>query len=158
MFARQELTRDWWDSRSGRYEIFISEIGLSEVCRGDPSAASARLQLLENIPVLELSDTARELAHELVRRVPLPPKAAADALHIALATVSGMDYLLTWNFTPIANATLRKHIDSTCKDLGLQMPIICTPEELKSAFTAHVGADAGHEPDCCWASFSARSD
>jgi hypothetical protein len=39
-------------------------------------------------------------------------------------------YLLTSNRTHIANATIRGKIEHTCRDIGLQPPIICTPEEL----------------------------
>jgi len=63
-------------------------------------------------------------------RVPLPPKAAADALHIAIAPVNGMDYLLTWNCTHIANATLRASIENVCRENGFEPPVICTPDEL----------------------------
>ena len=62
--------------------------------------------------------------------MPLPAKAAADSLHIAIATVNGMDYLLTWNCTHIANATLRGRIEMVCRDCGYEPPVICTPEEL----------------------------
>jgi len=38
-----------------------------------------------------------ELANALVQRAALPPNAYEDALHIAVAATTGMDYLLTWN-------------------------------------------------------------
>lgn len=53
-----------------------------------------------------------------------------DALHIAVAVVNGMDYLLTWNCTHLANATLRPRVEAACRDLGYEPPTICTPEEL----------------------------
>ena len=46
------------------------------------------------------------------------------------AVVNGMDFLLTWNCTHIANASLRPRIDEVCKSVGYQVPVICTPEEL----------------------------
>ncbi len=55
---------------------------------------------------------------------------AADALHIAIAVVNGMDYLLTWNCTHIANAALRSRIEAVCRSRGFVVPIICTLEEL----------------------------
>jgi hypothetical protein len=41
-----------------------------------------------------------------------------------------MDYLLTWNCTHIANATLRGRIEAVCRDSGVEPPAICTPEKL----------------------------
>ena len=62
--------------------------------------------------------------------IPLPPKAQADALHIAVSAVNGMNYLLTWNCTHIANATLRSEIESVCRSAGYEPPVICTPQEM----------------------------
>ena len=62
--------------------------------------------------------------------VPLPDKADVDALHVAVATVHGVDYLLTWNCKHIANATLRHQIETVCRDHGFEPPTICTPQEL----------------------------
>ena len=59
-----------------------------------------------------------------------PAKAAVDALHIAVAVVMGMDYVLTWNCTHIANAVIRPKIEDACRQLGYDPPVICTPEEL----------------------------
>lgn len=71
-----------------------------------------------------------KLAEELVREGPLPEKAALDALHIAAAVSGGVDYLLTWNFKHLANATMRNQIERRCRSSGYEPPIICTPEEL----------------------------
>ena len=81
-------------------------------------------------PLLELSPDALALAETLVRDVPLPRTAVEDALHVAIATVHGMDYLLTWNFRHIANAMMRYRIERVCRSLGYEPPIICTPQEL----------------------------
>jgi hypothetical protein len=60
----------------------------------------------------------------------LPPKAADDALHIAVATVYGVDYLLTWNCKHIANAQIQKKLTQISFDAGYELPTICTPYEL----------------------------
>jgi hypothetical protein len=41
-----------------------------------------------------------------------------------------MDLLLTWNCKHIANARIQKAIEAVCSDLGYELPVICTPEEL----------------------------
>jgi hypothetical protein len=60
----------------------------------------------------------------------LPAKAAADALHVALAATNGVEYLLTWNCTHLANAVLRPRIERVCRRAGVEPPQLCTPEEL----------------------------
>lgn len=76
------------------------------------------------------SPEAETLATALLGEVPLPARAAADALHIAVAAVNGVSYLVTWNCTHIANATLRPQIEAVCRRLGYEPPVICTPPEL----------------------------
>lgn len=88
---------------------------------------------LAGIPLLEQTAAAGELAEALVRGVPLPDKAVADALHIAIAAVHGMQYLLTWNCTHIANVALRSRIEAVCRAAGYDPSLISTPEELPTA-------------------------
>lgn len=49
---------------------------------------------------------------------------------MAPAAVNGVEYLLTWSCTHIANAHTRSKIEATCKALGYELPLICTPLEL----------------------------
>ena len=127
--AHQQITREWWQSRA-RFDLYISQLVLREASGGDEEAAKLRLAALKGIPVLALSSDARALAQQLVQQGPLPESAVADALHIGIATVNGMDYLLTWNCAHIANATIRHRIEAICRASGYQPPILCTPEEL----------------------------
>lgn len=128
--AHQQTTKEWWEARRGSFELFVSQFVLDEAALGDPDAARRRLEMLANIPLLDVTGEVHVLAEELMRLVPLPAKASADSLHIATAAVNGMDYLLTWNCTHIANATLRVKIETVCRDCGYEPPVICTPEEL----------------------------
>lgn len=73
---------------------------------------------------------ASALASDGTRSLPLPATARVDALHIAIATVHGMDYLLTWNCRHIANAVMRKSLAAICEAAGYEIPVICTPLEL----------------------------
>ena len=127
--AHQQITREWW-SASDRFDLYASQIVIREAQDGDPNAAASRLSVLEEINVLELTPQAQELAHHFVQEIPFPAKAAVDALHIAVAVVNGMDYLLTWNCAHIANAAMRHKIEAVCRSMGYEVPVICTPEEL----------------------------
>ena len=127
--AHQQLTREWWETREA-FSLFVSQAVLDEVGRGDPDAAARRLASLQDVPVLGTTLDAIGLAEALVAGVPLPPKAAVDALHVAVAATNGIDYLLTWNCMHIANATLRNRIEHVCRSLGYEPPVICTPETL----------------------------
>lgn len=128
--GRQQVTRDWFSVRRQAYDLFVSQLVVSEAAAGDAQAAQERAAFLEGIPRLGVTDAAGELAAELVARGAVPRKAAVDALHIAVAAVHGVDYLLTWNCRHIANATMRQAIERVCREAGYEPPLICTPEEL----------------------------
>lgn len=128
--ANQQITQEWWHTRRQYFDLFVSQLVTQEASSGDQALAQQRLQALQGIPVLELSEDALTLAEALVTKGPLPPKAAEDALHLAVATVNGMDYLLTWNFKHLANATIRFQIERACRLNGYEPPIICAPLEL----------------------------
>jgi hypothetical protein len=128
--ANQQITRDWWETRRAEFELLISQLVVQEAGVGDEDAASGRLQAIDEIPLLELDRRALALAETLVRNGPIPQEAVEDALHIAVATVNGLEYLLTWNFRHIANATTRHEIERICRSQGYEPPVICTPQEL----------------------------
>jgi hypothetical protein len=131
--AHQQITREWWDTRRHDFDLFVSQMVIDEASAGDPEAAVRRLEVLAPLPLLDPRAEGANLAQALIEQVPLPVSAAADALHIAIAVVNGMDYLLTWNCTHIANAALRSQIETVCRSTGFEVPIICTPNELLEA-------------------------
>jgi predicted nucleic acid-binding protein len=128
--AHQLLTVRWWSLRRAEFEILTSELVLEEAKRGDPEAAARRLATLEGIPLLGVTPAASALAGSIVRAHLLPTKAFPDALHIAVASVHSVEYLLTWNCSHIANAELLPHVTDLVEEAGFNMPFVCTPEEL----------------------------
>jgi len=130
MAANQQTTRDWWARHGEDCDLYTSDVVVQEATAGDPDAAQRRLQVLQDLTELAITEHSRALAKRLVEEVPLPRKAQVDALHIAIAAVSGMDYLLTWNCTHIANAALRHRIEAVCRAADYEPPVICTPQEL----------------------------
>lgn len=128
--ARQQVTHDWWTNRRGEFELYVSEFVIGEARLGNPEMARQRLEALDGIPEIELTEEAAALAEQLVGKGPLPSKAALDAFHIAVAVSGGVDYLLTWNFKHLANAIIRRKIENACRSAGYEPCTICTPEEL----------------------------
>ncbi|MFM9903240.1 MAG: type II toxin-antitoxin system VapC family toxin [Pyrinomonadaceae bacterium] len=128
--GHQQSTREWWDAERGEYDLYISQLVIQECREGDRAMANERLELLAGIEIIPILPGVIQLAESLVKAGPLPEKAAADAVHIATAAASGMDYLLTWNLKHIANAKMQDAIRDLCKKAGFRPPEICTPEEL----------------------------
>lgn len=128
--GHQQTTRDWWESQRQQFELVASQLVVREASVGDTTFAQQRLEALEGVVLLTISEAALTLARLLVERGPLPQKAAVDALHIAIAVTNGIEYLLTWNCKHIANANMRSQVERLCRTQGYEPTIICTPNQL----------------------------
>lgn len=128
--ARQRLTQGWWDFCRNEFDLFVSRVVLKEISSGDQNAAARRLDVVQGLTIVELSEDVFALADELMNKGALPAKAREDAIHIALASVYEMDFLLTWNCKHIDNPLMKPVIRSVCAQMGYTCPEICTPEEL----------------------------
>ncbi|MCK6557346.1 type II toxin-antitoxin system VapC family toxin [Candidatus Binatia bacterium] len=128
--ARQELTREWWARRRRAFNVYVSEAVVAEARAGDPEAAARRAEILAPRQLLDITPDITRLAQAVADALQLPGRAAADAVHIAAAACHGIDFLLTWNSTHIANAELRPTVERACRDGGYFPPILCTPDEL----------------------------
>ncbi len=128
--ANMEITQAWWQNRRNDFSLYISQVVVDEVTRGDQEIALKRLELLNGLPLLELNQSVRNLSAEFLKRSNLPSKASEDSVHIAAATVHEIDYLLTWNCKHIANAQIQKKLTQISLEFGYNLPIICTPYEL----------------------------
>jgi hypothetical protein len=70
------------------------------------------MDYISDMDSLHISDEAVTLAEALVSEGPIPRAYGEDALHSALCAVNGIDFLATWNCRHLANAFLRRHIDT----------------------------------------------
>jgi len=128
--AWQQITAQWWKEARPDYELFTSELVVTEASAGDPEAAGRRVEALEGIAELPIDREVQELAEALISKGGVPAGAEADALHIAVAAVHRIDYLLTWNFRHIDNAASKPLIRVICAEAGYSCPEICAPVEL----------------------------
>ena len=127
--AIQEQARDWWRIERPKFELVTSQLTLDEAAAGDPVPASERLKLLDGLPIMPISKEAELLADRILAGHMMPQKAAADALHVALAALARVDYLLTLNCKHIANAHELPRVYCLLASEGLGGLLICTPAE-----------------------------
>jgi hypothetical protein len=131
--GRQMITRQWWETAGKHFRLFVSRLVADECGAGDAEAAAERLRVLNTLEFLAASPEADELAKKLISGHAIPETEPRDAIHISLAAVNGIEYLVTWNCKHIANATTRTAIERICRLAGFEPPIICTPDELLEA-------------------------
>lgn len=128
--SNQELTREWWATRRERFELFASTAVVDEARKGEGKLAAERLDFLREVKLFDVTSDARVLAAKLVAEASIPAKAEIDALHIAVAAINGMTYLLSWNCAHIVNAATLPRVYDVCRINGYEPPFVCTPQEL----------------------------
>jgi predicted nucleic acid-binding protein len=128
--AHQQITNEWWENALPHYDIFVSPIVLEEISRGDVNAVQSRLEKVSPFSVLKVLPEVRNLADAYFSALDIPEKARADSYHLAIASWHGMDFLVSWNCTHIANGRIKMMIEEINAKQGIRTPIICTPEEL----------------------------
>ena len=128
--GHQQITHEWWQTARPNFAAVSSQLVAREAGAGDSEAAAARLAFLTRLTLLEISEEALMLAQRLLQAKAIPQDFPEDALHVAVAVVNGIEYLLTWNYKHLANAGMRSKIEAACRELGYEAVVICTPEEL----------------------------
>ncbi len=134
VLAQQIATRDWWEKRRQAFELYVSQEVLKEAARGDVGAARDRLAALAECRILAATDMAEALTERILSTGLIPARATSDAVHIGYAAAHGMDFLLTWNCRHILNKTIERQLAGVCSDLGLLLPVLCTPAELMASY------------------------
>src|SRR3972149_1681412 len=114
VLAHQEITREWWPKALKRYDIFISEIVIEEASAGDADAARKRLEILKGFSHLEMNHAVEKMAQVYVEKLKVRPRSLRDAVHLAVASVHSLVYLLEWTSAPIPNGEV------TCFPKGLR--------------------------------------
>jgi predicted nucleic acid-binding protein len=125
----QDQAKRWMDEQRPNYVLVTSQLVVTEAAGGDSDAASRRLAMLADIPILDENPDVDIVADELIARSLIPAEARLDALHVATAALAGVQYLLTQNCRHIANAHVLPRVYRLLDDLGLAGLLICTPVE-----------------------------
>ena len=128
--AWQEVTLLFWEDYRSHYRLLTSELVVEEASGGDPVLAKKRLLFLKGISKLSINLEVKELANAILNGNGVPANAELDAVHIAVAAVNSVDYLLTWNCRHIDNPATKPIVRGICERSGYMCPEICTPLEL----------------------------
>ncbi len=77
-----------------------------------------------------ISETVERLARAYIAADVLPERRLADAMHVAVATCFGIDYLVSWNHRHMTRPLKKLQYESVNRLNGyLKTPLICNPLE-----------------------------
>ena len=126
----REVSRAWRDRESKRHKVYVSDEVISELSDPRYPRSAEALQSIEGVSVIAIAPAMVELAKVLVQRQVMPEPIGGDALHVAMATVARMDYVLTWNVKHLANPNKVHHLNAVCLEFGFVPPKIVRPDDL----------------------------
>ena len=132
---RRDLTIRWWEHEMPEYRAVISLLAVRELERVPEPHRTGYLKLASQLEQVELTDEAAILAEGYITRGIFHRKYIADALHVAVASVHKIDYLVTWNFGHLANVRRQARVRLFNTAAGFFVPMIVTPEFLVSEAT-----------------------
>lgn len=113
------------------YTVYISQVTEAELNATKDSHLRENLRnLVRDLPVLEIPDEAKELAETYIENDIIPEEYFNDALHIAVATLNGIDILVSWNFIHMVNLETRRKVKGINLVKGYKEIDIASPEEL----------------------------
>jgi len=124
------VTKNWWDTESRHFDIYVSEETIAELSQGDYPRQAEILAFVAQLQVLPPHEQILEIARVYLDNYLMPRVFTGDALHLAYAAFYKCDFLLTWNCNHLANANKRQHIRIINARLNLPTPEIVTPLEL----------------------------
>ena len=126
--GRQQSTQEFWRMIAKEISPFVSALVVKEAARGNPIVAKKRIDAIQAFPVLATTPAAELLAQALIDARGIPAEYPEDALHIAVAAIEGMDFIVTWNFSHINNPFTKMMIRQTVENAGYECPEIVSPD------------------------------
>ena len=126
---RKSITRKFWKEVLSKYRTFISRTVIIEIEQSDEVFIKKFLSLAQNIPKLEITPQVTNLAKQRTNTGIIRKTQFADALHLAIAVLNKIDYIVSWNYKDIARANQRKRITEFSKNHGLYLTQVATPND-----------------------------
>ena len=125
---RQRLTNEWWLEQRGQFACVISQEVVAEAMEGDSSMVVKRMAALQELPLITSGPKSVQLAADFLERGLFPVNAGADANHLAIATCSEVDYLLTWNYRHLANAQVLHRLEKLLNERACTCRVFALPK------------------------------
>jgi len=123
----QNITKFFWENERHKYDLFISKYVLEECSQGDVNAAKRRVELIKDIPLLDINEEVERLAKEYFEYLNIPEKAKTDCVHLAVCVIKEIDFLISWNMTHLGNPTFSKIVLYNGNH-KLWLPTLVTPD------------------------------
>jgi predicted nucleic acid-binding protein len=116
----------------GTHAGVISNIVLEEIERCPEELKERLIGEIRNVPfqIITEDETSADLLEIYEKEDFVRKGARLDSRHLAVATVHGVDAVVSWNFRDIVNIRTRRAVHSVNLRLGFPLIEIVSPEEV----------------------------
>jgi len=129
----KRVTKKFFNSVTKRHhELFTSDVTLAEAEKGSRIIQRKMIRVIKlyDVRTLHMNEDALILADQYIKQKVIPAKVAPDAQHIAVASISGMEVLVSWNLKHIVNLHTKLKVKEINSQLGYIVPDIVRPDEM----------------------------
>ncbi|HRY18746.1 MAG TPA: type II toxin-antitoxin system VapC family toxin [Candidatus Competibacteraceae bacterium] len=88
---------------AGKFKLFVSAIVQAEIASAPQQVQDFFQCMLATAEIIELTQEVLNLRNAYLDAGIITPKSIDDAAHVALATISGCDMIVSWNFKHIVH-------------------------------------------------------
>lgn len=121
----------WRQKELGLFEFFTSSIVRAEIEAAPGNVRNLFLDTFNRTTdLIDFDEEMADLAGAYLGRRIVTPQFADDARHVAVCTISRLDFLVSWNFRHLVNVTREKSFSSINLLQGYQPIRIVSPLEL----------------------------
>ena len=129
-FLRHESSLTWWREQRQYFDLYTSEAVFFELAKGSLLDTAKILAYLDQMIRLPVNADVVGAAVAYQEQLLMPREEAGDAVHLAVASVHEIEYLLTWNCRHLANTNKLRRLQVVNRRLGLLSPFLLTPDML----------------------------
>lgn len=118
--------------KQGKFEGFISGVVVDEIMKASSEKQQELFQIINGVhlEVLAMSEEVEQLAEKYISEGVIPRKHSDDALHIAIASVHGIDIIVSWNFEHLVKSKTRREVHGINSLMKYHSIDIATPLEV----------------------------
>ncbi|HEY3324829.1 MAG TPA: PIN domain-containing protein [Planctomycetota bacterium] len=136
--ARTLATWEWWEHERQFFNVYTSSFAEGELEQGKFRGQTAALKIVHRITYLPGTATVRDIAKHFLEHGIVPLSQPGDANHLAFACAHGIDYLLSWNHSHLANDVTQRKLEIANEQLGLRTPLLRSPLTIPRATLGQV--------------------
>lgn len=118
--------------RAGEHEAYTSGYTIGELLNAPEPKQSKMLALIDEygIIALPITDESDSFADAYVAGKIIPPRFRLDGAHIAIASIHGLDCVLSYNFQHINRVKTKLLAERINRESGYGAVVICTAKEI----------------------------